>query len=60
MINDWTDEDFVEAVNEIDNCGEDLSEWEIEFISSLINGDWKHFTDKQKEQIVRIYEEKLY
>lgn len=46
-------------VDEIDEDGEDLSEWEVEFIANLIDNDVQSFTDKQAEIIRRIHKDRL-
>jgi len=49
--------DFVrERVHHIDIFGKNLSEWEIGFISNLIDHPPKTFSDKQVKIINRIYD----
>ena len=33
---------------EIDEKGMGLTDWEIEFVGSLIDKDWEHYTKKQR------------
>tara|TARA_Y100000589_G_scaffold255159_1_gene244124 strand:+ start:2251 stop:2427 length:177 start_codon:yes stop_codon:yes gene_type:complete len=46
-------------VREIDACGIDLTDWEIEFISNLIDKDIHTFTPKQAERIYKIEEDRM-
>jgi hypothetical protein len=46
-------------VREIDACGIDLTDWEIEFISNLIDKDIHTFTSKQAERIYKIEEDRM-
>ena len=45
-------------VEHIDTFGKKLSEWEVQFISNLIDSPPKVYTSKQVEIINRIYNEK--
>lgn len=56
----WDDEKKLsQMVVEIDQQGEDLTPWEVEFISRLVDGEVLSFTSRQAEQIKRIHEERV-
>ena len=44
-----------EMVEEIDEQAEGLTNWEVEFIAGIIDGDVRGFSDKQVEVIEGIY-----
>ena len=46
---------LLDLLQEIDEDGEDLSEWEIAFIADLIDNDCTVFSDRQEQRIVRIH-----
>lgn len=45
-------------IEHIDSFGKGLSDWEITFISNLIDNPPKNYSEKQIEIINRIYDEK--
>lgn len=51
--------ELVEMLLEIDENGEDLTDWEKEFVSNLVDEEVTWFTPKQERQIRRIHEEKV-
>ena len=50
---------MLEMVQEIDDDGEGLTKWEIEFISGIIDNGQKFFSQKQADIIKRIYEDRV-
>lgn len=52
-------EEILELVQIIDREGEDLTEWEIEFIASIIDEDIQQFTRKQAAIVRRIHKERV-
>jgi hypothetical protein len=44
---------------EIDESGEGLTEWEVNFIARLIDSRAKRFTPAQAKQIRRIHQERV-
>ena len=58
MGRDLSNEYFYELVREIDVDAENLSEWEVSFIGSLIDEDFIYFSEAQRAVFIRI-EEKL-
>lgn len=52
-------EDLLDCVTEIDVCGEGLTEWEVEFIASLIDNPPDEVTEKQEQIITRIYSQRV-
>lgn len=52
------DFDTKTLVEHIDSFGHGLTEWEVNFISSLIDNPPKSYTEKQTEIVQRIYDEK--
>lgn len=60
MVTDWNEQETLEGMlEEIDEDGEGLSEWEVEFVAGLIDGWDGNFTRKQANVIERIYEQKV-
>ena len=55
---DMNKEDTAELVEHIDTFGKKLSNWEVNFIGSLIDDPPDEYSDKQVEVIERIYDEK--
>jgi len=53
-----TDFDSEVLVKHIDHFGKGLSAWEIKFIANLIDHPPATYSEKQKEIINRIYDEK--
>lgn len=51
--------ELLTLLEEIDDAGEDLSEWEVSFVSDLIDRQVKIFTERQAAVIRRIHEERL-
>lgn len=50
--------DYMEMVEEIDNCLINLTkDWDVTFISDIIDNPPRKFSDKQMDQIDRIYGE---
>ena len=53
-------EQFENMVHEIDRDGDNLTEWEVEFIAGFIDGGMPEDpTEKQWEVLQRIYDERL-
>jgi len=50
---------LLDMIQEIDEEGEDLTEWEIDFIGGFIDDGVTSFTDKQAEIVERIYNERI-
>lgn len=48
-----------ELVEEIDDRGEDLTDWEIGFIANIIDKDLRTFTKAQANAIRRIHRERV-
>lgn len=48
-----------ELLKDLDDNGEDLTPWEIGFVSNLIDKDWRYFTDRQIETIQKIANRRL-
>ncbi len=48
-----------EMIDEIEERGRDLSEWEEQFIDSLSSSASRHLSNKQRETIDRIHSEKV-
>ena len=46
-------------VDEIDERGTGLTDWETRFIGDLLDKDWQMFTDRQKAIIDRIFGERV-
>ena len=55
----YTDTQLELMVCEIDESGADLNDWELDFISSLIDDEVKVFSIRQAAKIEEIYAEKL-
>lgn len=55
----FTNREIRQMVDEIDTAGDNLTAWEIKFIADLIDRDAKDFTDNQKKQVVRIWNERM-
>lgn len=51
--------DWKERVRRIDEEGEDLTEWEIDFISSLVDEPPENYSRKQKDKIEQLFKEKV-
>jgi hypothetical protein len=51
--------DFMDMVKEVDEHGEGLNQWEIEFIASFIDQPRKSFTEKQWEVVERLKRTKV-
>ena len=47
-----------DLVKHIDEFGEDLTEWEIDFIADLIDNPPAAYSEKQETVIQRIYEQR--
>lgn len=54
-----THKEIAELVDCIDTFGKHLNEWEIKFISGLIDNPPEYYSAKQRVIINRIYEEKI-
>ena len=54
-----TREEVEDIIYDIDELGEDLTLWEIDFISGLIDNPPAVYSDKQIEIIERIYEQRV-
>lgn len=52
-MSDWTDADYRTILQEIDDMGAEVSEWEADFIESILSHD-RPLTPKQKDVIDRI------
>jgi len=52
-------EELRRMVDEIDEKGEDLTNWEVGFISDIIDRDIKKFSPKQCKYIKEIYEKRV-
>lgn len=48
-----------ELLEDIDNRGEGLTDWEIGFVSNLIDHRAKRFTTSQARQIRRIHQDRV-
>lgn len=48
-----------ELLLQIDNEGENLNQWEVGFIASLIDKDWRYFSDRQIGIIHQIADRRL-
>lgn len=54
-----SDDELVKMVQEIDERGTGLTDWEREFIADQVDEDRKLFTNRQAEVIRRIHEERM-
>ena len=54
---EYTDTQLEEMVREIDESGENLYGWNLDFITSLVDDEVKVFSIAQQEHIERIYNE---
>lgn len=54
-----TDAELFEMIEEIDEYGSGLSDWEVEFIGGLLDGGPSSYTRKQAIQIQRIHKERI-
>jgi hypothetical protein len=52
-------EDLKERVRVIDNDGENLIDWEIDFIANLIDNPPSYYSEKQEDIIERIYRQRV-
>lgn len=52
-------QELYDLVYDIDEKGENLTPWEVDFIGDLINKNIKRFSPKQADQIKRIAKERL-
>lgn len=52
-------EDPTYMVEQIDQHGEGLSQWEIDFIADMVDYPEENLSDKQIEIITRIYNQKV-
>jgi len=50
---------YVEKVRAIDERGEGLTRWEIDFIAAMIDSGTEIFSDKMKSKIDDLYMEKV-
>lgn len=46
-------------VRAIDEDGKGLTDWEVNFISEMIDRDVRHFSSKQADKIRKIYDERV-
>lgn len=53
----YTDTQLEEMVQEIDDSGAYLKDWDFDFITGLIDREVKVFSIAQQDQIERIYSE---
>ena len=51
--------EFLVMIEEIDEFGQDLTEWEVRFIADLIDRYVTAFSSGQAKQIERIHEERV-
>lgn len=51
---------LVDLIFDIDENGEDLTRWEIDFISDLVDRDVRQFTKKEGRKIRQIYRERVH
>lgn len=58
MSEEKRQKDLREMVEEIDEEGQKLSEWEIDFIAYLMDNDVRRFSERQEKIIRRIHEER--
>lgn len=54
-------DDIVSLLDDIDACGEDLTDWESDFIDDMLKRveDGDDFSPGQREKIVQIYEARV-
>ena len=52
-------ENLYAVVREIDEKGNGLTDWEVEFIEGLLKNKHKPLTDRQKKVIATIYHERV-
>lgn len=50
---------YNDIVQEIDEKGEKLSDWEKQFIASLIDNPPEWYSKKQEETVKRIYDQRV-
>lgn len=55
----YDQEEIREMLHDIDEHAEGLNEWEVGFVSDLIDKNVKKFTEKQSEKISQIYNKKF-
>lgn len=53
-----TKEEIEEMIFDIDNLGEDLTDWEIDFIADLIDNPPKEYSDGHIRKIKQIYNQR--
>lgn len=53
-----SDKQAARMLKEIDEEGEGLTDWEIDFVSGLIDGGVTQFTRYQRDKIEEIHEER--
>lgn len=44
-------EDYLEVIQDIDTCGREITDWEADFIESMLRNRPTHLSTKQKEII---------
>lgn len=59
MANSARIEKIKERIKDVDENGEGLTEWEINFIAEMIDKPPTYFTEKQEDIINRIWEQKV-
>ena len=54
-----THKEIIAIIYETDRDGLFLTDWEVDFISDLINRPRTFFTEKQEAKILKIYNERV-
>lgn len=54
----YTIDQIEEMIKHIDTYGKGLTKWEVKFISNLVDNQRWEYSDKQIENIIRIYDNK--
>lgn len=54
-----SDKEYAEIVDAIDSFAHNLNDWEVNFISDLIDNPPEHYSENRRQVIERIYDEKM-
>jgi len=55
MNSDARNKQLLDLLYEIDTDGQDLTEWEVEFVARLLDADTREFTEREARRIVRVH-----
>lgn len=52
---DWSDEDYAAAVQEIDESSREIDNFDFKFMNEMVNRPPKQLSERQRKRIYKIY-----